>query len=399
MAGILEGVRVLDLTVWQQGPYASLLLADLGADVIHIEGPDAPDPSRGLVAAAPNGLNHYVESLNRGKRAITLDLKDERGREILHRLVGDADVFVSNLRLRSLRRLGADYETLVKHSPRLIYAHASGYGPQGPDADLPSMDLLGQARGGIMAASADADGTPRGLPSGVADQVGAISLAFGVMAALYHRERTGEGQEVFASLLGSQMAIQAFQISAVLFDGPRSVPASRNPSWRAYRAGDGRWFALAMIDDSFWPGICAVLDRLGWLTDERYSTLAARQANYEQVAAEMGAIFATRPAAHWVRLFSDADLLAAPVSSWDDVADDPQAAANGYVQSVAREDGGEPVRVVGPPVIFGKTPARVRGFAPEFDQHTEEVLLEAGYDWPELEALRRAGVIGVRVAG
>ncbi len=396
MAAILDGVRVLDLTLWQQGPYASMMLADLGADVIHIEGPDAPDPARGLFRPSPNGLNHYVESLNRGKRAITIDLKDERGRALLHRLVRDADVFISNLRPRSLQRLGADYEALVKHNPQIIYAHASGNGPKGPDADHGAMDLLGQARGGIMIASADADGTPRSFPSGVADQIGAITLAFGIMSALFHRQRTGEGQQVFASLLGSQMAVQSFQITGVLFGSTEPIPANNNPTWRTYQGNDGRWFALAMVNDSFWPGICRVLDRPEWLTDPRYKSLAARTENSAQVAAELAKVFAKRPAEHWIRLFTDADLVAGPVNEYSDVLSDPQATANDYIVSLEREDGA-PVRVVGLPVTFSRTPAQVRGFAPEYDQHTEEVLLEAGYDWPELEALRRAGVIGARI--
>jgi crotonobetainyl-CoA:carnitine CoA-transferase CaiB-like acyl-CoA transferase len=373
-----------------------LLLADLGADVIHIEGPSAPDPARGLIANAPNGLNAYVESLNRGKRAISLDLHDPRGKEALYRLVKTADVFVSNLRAKSLQRLGADYEALREHNPRLVYALASGYGAEGPDAGLPSMDLLGQARGGIMMSMALAAGdeTPRALPPGSADQVGAITLAFGIMAALYHRERTGEGQELHSSLLGSQMAVLTPWISAVLFGGlPPSTPAARNPTWRIYKAGDERWLALAMIDDSFWPGVCGVLERPHWLTDERYSNLPARQKNYDQVSAEMSAIFATQARAHWLRRFAEADLLATPVQTYDELAEDAQAMANGYITEL-RRDGAAPVRVVGPPVSFSRTPASVRGLAPEFDQHTEEVLLEAGYGWPELEALRRQGVIG-----
>src|SRR5438067_4123668 len=164
MASLLDGIRVLDLTVFQQGPYASTMLADLGADVIKIEGPDTPDPGRGTGMPLPgNGLHAYFQTLNRGKRAISLDLKDERGRAVFHKLVQGADVFVSNVRANALKRLGADYETLSCLNPSLVYAHASGYGPAGPDADLGSMDILGVARGGLMAVSGEPDTAPAKL--------------------------------------------------------------------------------------------------------------------------------------------------------------------------------------------------------------------------------------------
>src|SRR5688572_21890204 len=178
MSSILDGVRVLDMTIWQQGPYSTAMLADLGADVIHIEGPETPDIGRNFGGGPQqNGLNAYFQSHNRGKRAITIDLKTERGREVLYRLAATADVFMSNMRFKALERLGADYDTLSKYNPNMIYAHGSGYGPKGPDADNGSMDILGQARGGMMMANA-VDGVPRGNAVAVADHVGAITMAF-----------------------------------------------------------------------------------------------------------------------------------------------------------------------------------------------------------------------------
>jgi formyl-CoA transferase/CoA:oxalate CoA-transferase len=403
MAGILDGIRVIDMTIWQQGPYSTAMLADLGADVIHVEGPDTPDMGRNFGGRnAENGLNSYFEAHNRGKRAITLDLKQEQGREILHRLVATADVFMSNMRLKALRRLGADFETLVKLNPRLVYARASGNGPRGPHADHGSMDILGQARGGIMMSQAGADGRPRGANGGIADHVGAITMAFGIVAALLHRERTGEGQEVDSSLLGSQMCVQSFQITDTLFNGNRAGTWGRNessrpvrPTWNTYQGSDGRWFSLAMNNDSYWPGVVSLLGKPEWLTDERYKDMASRTANSADLVAQLQAIFATQPAQHWIDQFTGRDLLAGPVNAYTDLLADPQTTANGYIVTVPQE-GGPPVQMVGAPVIFSKTPAKVVRLAPEFDQNTEEVLLELGFSWEELVELRSQGVIGVR---
>src|SRR6266545_2947855 len=280
MALPLEGIRVLDLTIFQQGTYATAMLADLGADVIKIEGPDTPDLGRwsaAVVSQAP--LNAYFHSLNRSKRAVCLDLKNERGRQVFHRLVEEADVFVSNLRRPALARLQADYETLSKINPGLVYGRASGYGPRGPDADLGGMDILGQARGGIMSMTGEPDRGPKPAGVAIADHVGAISMAFGLMVALFHRERTGEGQEVDASLLGGQMCIQTFNITDYLWSGKvrgRIPRAGFNPTWSIYKASDGKYFCLGMNREHQWPAICRVLDDQDWMKEERYAKLQDR---------------------------------------------------------------------------------------------------------------------------
>jgi crotonobetainyl-CoA:carnitine CoA-transferase CaiB-like acyl-CoA transferase len=396
----LEGIRVLDLTVFQQGTYSTAMLADLGADVIKVEGPDTPDLGRWSGAvAAQTPLNSYFHSLNRGKRAICIDLKHERGREVFHRLVKDADVFVSNMRRPALARLGCDYQTLSQINPRLIYGRASGYGPNGPDADRGSMDILGQARGGIMSQTGDPDRGPKPAGVAIADHVGAMSMAFGLAIALLHRERTGEGQEVDASLLGGQLCIQTFNITDYLWAGRQRGRAKRagpNPTWSTYQGSDGKWFALGMNWQRYWSRIAATVDRPEWAEDERYATLEARLANADELFAEFDAIFATQPAAEWVRRFTEADLLATLVNDYEAVSKDPQVLSNDYITEVKRGDGEPPVRMVGLPVIFSKTPGYIRGIGPEFGQHTEEVLQEAGLSWDELTELREAGVIGPR---
>jgi crotonobetainyl-CoA:carnitine CoA-transferase CaiB-like acyl-CoA transferase len=400
MADLLDGIRVLDLTVFQQGPYASSMLADLGADVIKIEGPDTPDPGRGFDLPGGNTEFHsYFQTLNRGKRGISLDLKTERGRAVLHRLVENADVFVSNVRYKALQRLGADYESLSAINPRLVYAHATGYGPEGPDADLGSMDMLGVARGGLMSVTGEPGGPPTRIGAPIGDHVGAICLGFGIMAALFHRMRTGEGQRLEGSLLAGQMVIQSHNITGALFAGkppPRQKRGGPNPAWNIYQGSDAQWFALGMSRAKFWPGICTVIDRLEWATDERYASLESRLERRDELVGLLDEIFATKPAAEWVRLFSEANLMASMVNTYLDLGNDPQALINGYIAEVERPDGKPPVKMVGPPIIFSKTPGRIRGLAPEFGQHTEDVLREAGYSWEEIGELSAAGVIGLR---
>jgi crotonobetainyl-CoA:carnitine CoA-transferase CaiB-like acyl-CoA transferase len=399
MAFPLEGVRVLDMTIWQQGTYSTAMLADLGADVIKIEGPTRPDPGRGLGAlTSTTQLSPYFEAHNRSKRAVAIDLDTDKGRNVFYRLVEGADVFVSNMRLRALKKLGVDYPTLSKINPRIIYGRASGYGPNGPDAHVGSMDIMAQARGGIMSVTGEPDGPPKPVGVPQADHVGAISMAFGIMVALFHRERTGEGQEVDASLLAGQLCIQSFNIMGSLFHEnrvpPRTPRAGSNPTWNVYKGSDHRWFVIGMNQQRYWPGICDVIGKPEWLTDEKFSNLRARIANAPELFAALDAVFATKTADEWVRLFCEADLLAARVNDYAEVANDPQNLENGYIQDVERGDGLAPVKMVGPPVIFSKTPGRIRSVAPEFGQHTEEVLVESGFSWEEIEELRRDGVIG-----
>ena len=245
----LEGIRVLDLTIWQQGPMTTAMLADWGADVIKLEGPDSPDPGRSLIRyeLTPGGVNAYFETHNRNKRGIVLDLKAERGREVFYRLVEDADVVVQNFRPGVNKRLGIDYETLSKMNPKLIYCSASGFGLKGPDANNPALDPLAQARGGLMSVTGEPETPPTRTFNGFADQVSAFLLSYGIAVALFHRERTGEGQSLDGSLLQGTVASQAFNITSFLTSGTYAgQPLARisrkltSPLWNHYKAKDGK---------------------------------------------------------------------------------------------------------------------------------------------------------------
>jgi crotonobetainyl-CoA:carnitine CoA-transferase CaiB-like acyl-CoA transferase len=399
MPGALEGIRVLDMTIWQQGTSASAMLADLGADVIKIEEPSG-DPGRmlGRIEKAGN-VSGYFQALNRGKRSVAIDLKHEAGREIFLRLVRDADVFLTNFRPGVCERLGLGYEEVSAANPRIVYARASGYGPDGPEATRGSFDILGQARGGLMSVTGEPEGLPK--PAGVplADQTGGILAAFGILAALLHRDRTGEGQQVDVSLLGSVMALQSFNITAHMLSGdlPQRFPrGGYTPFWNVYTGSDGKHFAIAMLLNRGWPEACAVIERPELEHDERFVHFRDRVTTHAAaLIEEFDKAFSARPAAEWVEKLNAAGVFAAPVNTYADLPDDPQVRANGYIVDVPRAHD-EPMRMVATPVQLSKTPVELRSAAPELGQHTEDVLLEAGYSWQEIESLRAASAIGVR---
>jgi len=395
MASALDGIRVLDLTLWQQGPYASAMLADLGADVIKIEAPGSPDPGRRFLFRPELGLSVYFEAHNRGKRSLALDLKKPQGKDVLFRLVERADVFLNNLRLGAVKRLGLTYEALRAVNPRIIYAHASAWGSQGPDADLGSFDMLAQARSGIMSINGEPDGPPLPVPVPIADQLGAILTAYGIMAALFHRERSGEGQEVEVSLLGSQLALQCFNVATYNLSGrlPHRRPRGRfAPLWNTYRGADGKYVALAMPEERWWPGTCRALGQPDLEHDARFDTAAKRHQNAQHLVDHLDGVFAQRPACEWAQRFQHEGLMAGLVQDYEDVARDPQVAANAYVEEL-EWPGHPPLRMPGAGARLSRTPGSIRGMAPALGAHTREVLLENGFSPEEIDRLEAEGVV------
>ncbi len=405
----LEGIRVLDLTIWQQGPMAAAMLADWGADVIKIEGPDTPDPGRSLIRyeVVPGGPNAYFETHNRNKRGVVLDLKHEAGRDVFFRLVKTADVVIQNFRVGAADRLGIDYETLRAIHPRLIYCQASGFGLYGPDAAKPALDPLAQARGGLMSVTGEPDGPPTRTFAGFADQVSAFLLTSGIMVALYHRERTGVGQMVSGSLLQGTIAVQAFNIASFLMSGtyagspiPRVSRKLTNPLWNHYRAQDGKWMMLGMAQvGRYWPHFRQAMQEATGeiLGPDEMSVDWIRMNAVEllQLIARFDDVFASQPARYWVDLFRRYDLLIEIVQDYAELASDPQVAENAMLTTLDHPSHGS-LRIVAPPVNLSATPATIRTPAPEFGQHTEEVLLEAGLTWDEVTDLRAQGAIGPR---
>jgi crotonobetainyl-CoA:carnitine CoA-transferase CaiB-like acyl-CoA transferase len=394
----LEGIHVLDLSIWQHGTYATAMLADLGADVIKVEEPESGDPGR-YFWMSPEGLSAYFEAHNRGKRSLAIDLRDQRGRDVFLRLVQTADVFLNNFRTGAIRRLRLRYEDLAEVNPRLVYVQASGNGHRGNEEDAGSFDLLAQARGGLMSVTGEPDDPP--LPAGVpiADQVGGMQACIAVLAGLAGRNATGRGMKFDTSLLGTQVALQSFNITNYLFT--RRLPQRRErggatPFWRAYRGGDGKWFVIGMLLDRAWGATARAIGRPDLLEDERFDAYRKRHTDHaRELIAILDETFASDTAAAWVQRLNAAGMFAAPVQDYAEVAQDEQVLANQYIHEVPR-DGGDPLRMAGIGMCLDGEPVTIERLAPQLGEHTEDVLCEAGFTWDEVTRLREQGIVGPR---
>ena len=394
----LQGIRVLDWTAWQAGPVATALMADMGAEVIKIEAPEG-EPGRGMLKmyGADLPLNFYYQNQNRGKKGIVLNLATGKGKEVLYELVEKSDVFVTNFRESVTRRLKADYDTLRKHNPKLIYALASSYGPKGPDADRMGADFSAQARGGLLSITQSEDDVPTFVGAGFADEVGGLLTAYGVLLALLARERFGIGQRVDSSLLAAQIEMGRLQFQMYFMMGflpPTSVmKAIRNPLYYVYQDSENKWFVLAALQaDRFWPQFCKVFGIEKLEKSPKFANQLVRAQNFDELKPKLFKITRSKPRSEWLKLLEDAGIPAAPVNDYADVAKDPQVLANDYVVEIEDPIHGK-VKVPGIPVKLSKTPGSVEKLAPELGQHTEEVLMKVlGYTWNDLAKLRDAGV-------
>ncbi len=407
MTGPLAGIRVLN---WSQftPSSAGYILGDLGADVIKIEHPVQGDAYRGMgrmygeAMSMAGGRHAGFEAVNRNQRSVTLDLKGERGREILYRLVEQSDVFYTNYTDGVAGKLGAGYETLKQRNPKLVYAVSSTYGPSGPWAGRRGFDQTAQARSGLMYAMGEREfPEPVQTVSGVADQMGATILVQGILAALLARERQGVGQRIDVSLLGSMLHLQAIGVSVTSFRGRAWTrhcrTKTKNPLTNHYRCADGRWLLFAEIQaDRFWPEFCQALGLDELIDDPRFATaMGGRRDHAEELIAILDRTLAARPRDEWVRIFEErrAPFAYSPVLDYQEALADPQVLENEYVVEFDHPAAGN-VKMMGYPVRFSETPARIAREAPEFGQHTEEVLSELlGCTWEEIAALREAGVV------
>jgi len=397
--GPLAGITVLDCTIWQNGPFATVMLADLGATVIKVEDRAVGDPGRGLLDAhAQHGVSGYFEAMNRNKRSITLDLKSSAGRATFHRLAAQVDVVVQNFRLGVAEKLGIAYADLKAANPRLVYASATGFGAKGPDAKVGVFDILGQARSGMLHALR-MPGQPLEYSNafGLADQTGGILLAQAVTAALFARERTGKGQEVEVSQLGALLTLQQMGLTRHLINGYEPAmtrrDAPRNPVFNLYTCANGEDIAVGGLQgDRYWPDFCTILGLPELGSDPACATMAQRTAASRELVVLLNTAFATHPRADLLVRFAAAGIPATAVNTYAEIASDPQVLANDYIVDVDHPVIGT-IREIGMPIRFGNTPVGAFTSAPELGQHTEEVLLEFGFDWDEIIALREANVL------
>jgi crotonobetainyl-CoA:carnitine CoA-transferase CaiB-like acyl-CoA transferase len=397
--GALQGIRILDFTNFQQGPSATALLSDLGAEVIKIERPGIGDLGR-LLGVRPNGYSTYFHTHSRGKKSITVDLKKPDGLELVYRLVKTADIVVDNFQGGTMERMGLGYERLSAINPRIICASASGFGPNGPRATSPSFAPIGSAVSGTMKASWGGDTPLATTPGGgaSADQVGGMILAFAISAALVARERLGVGQKVDTSQYGSMLNHNCATINGLLYkDSPGSLFGTGVSAGigGAYLCSDGRYVYFGFLPSNSgdkWFPLCSALEWPDWQEDPAFATPQTRSAQTPAIRERMVATISKRPAAEWVERFDRWDIPSTVVNTYEDVATDPQALANGYVTTVDNPKWG-PQKVVGVVVAMSKTPGAVQGLGPELGQDNERYLEEVGYSKEEIQRLREQKVI------
>ena len=402
--GPLAGVKVLDWTMWQFGPVAASMLGDMGADVIKIEALDG-DVGRAVArmesadAGLPAGRNAYFETCNRSKRGIAVNLKTAEGREILHKLVSGADVFIQNFRKGVAERLDMDYETLKAINPKLIYASASGFGTEGPDAELPSLDGCGQARAGLMMSAtppwAKHPVSVRGAPS---DQIGGITLCLGILSALWAREARGVGQQVEVSHLSSTMWLQGLAVGMNLLTGQHMPTLNResvsNFMYNIYQCKGGAWLRISNPQPArYWKPFVEALGIQHILEDPTIPGAEDGTVQSPELMKLIEDTFASKTFEEWDAIFRRYGFIYARIQTIDELPDDPQVIANDYITDFDHPDMGQ-VKVCNFPVAFSETPATIQSAAPELGQHTEDVLIEElGYDWEDIGRFQEARAI------
>jgi CoA:oxalate CoA-transferase len=395
--GPLDGIRVLDLTWVLAGPFASMVLCDLGADVIKVERPGIGDVAR---ATAPivNGESCYFFSVNRGKRSMTLDLKSERGRDLFLRLVEKADVVMENFTPGTMERLGLDYATLSARNPRLIYAATSGFGQTGPDRFRPALDVVVQGMGGIMSITGEPDGPPVRPGASLGDITGGLFTAIGVLAALQERERSGRGQMIDVSMLDCQISV--LENAFVRYFATGEVPkplGTRHPlatPFQAFPTKDGYIvLALSWGVENQWELYCTTIGRHDLIDDPRFDTPALRTEHHDELEPLLIEAMRRKTTAEWLREFDTIGLPCGPLNNIAEAAAQPQVKARGMLVDVEHPVIGK-LPLPDTPVKLSRTPGGIRGASPALGEHTDEVLrglLAMSED--EITDLRRSNVI------
>ncbi len=392
----LEGIRVLDLTRVLAGPFCTMMLSDLGAEIIKVETPGTGDDSRAF-GPFRNGQSLYFMNVNRGKESIAIDLKNEAGKKLLLELAGACDVLVENYRPGTMEKLGLGWDVLKAVNPRLVYAAVSGFGHTGPDSKRPAYDILVQAMGGVMSITGWPDSPPTRVGLSMGDITAAVFGATGVTTALYHREKTGLGQKVDVAMLDCQLAILENALVRFQVDGKPPAPlGTRHPTitpFQAFRADDD-WFVVAVGNDALWKSFCDAVERPDLLADPRFATNGDRTRHYAELIPELDRMFGLKPAAAWLQLLEKAGVPAAPVNSVDKVMQDRQLAARNMFVTVDDAAAGT-VTIPGNPIKMESIPeSPTRPHAPAIGEHTDDILKRLlGMDADAIAALRAGGAV------
>ena len=395
MPGPLDGIKVLDLTRVLAGPYATMLLGDLGAEVIKIEQPGTGDESRNF-GPFKNGFSLYFMSVNRGKRSITLNLKTERGHAIFKQLLAHTDIVVENFRPGTMKKLGLDYDTLKTEHPSLIYAACSGFGQTGPYAQQGAYDMIIQGMGGIISITGEPEGPPVRVGTSISDITAALFTTIGVLSALHHRSQTGKGQFVDVAMLDSLVAVLENAVVRYFATGEAPKPlGARHPAitpFEAFASADGH-VIIALGNDTLWAKFCEHVNRQGLISDARFRTNADRTENHAELFPILSDIMSQRTTDDWINALGKIGVPCGPINAMDKVVSHPQVQAREMITQVAHHITGA-VEVPGVPIKLSETPGNVDAPAPSLGEHTTEILIDILKMSPdEVAALKQDGVI------
>lgn len=395
--GLLDGIRVVDLTRVLAGPYCTMILGDLGAEVIKVEHPERGDDTRHWGPPfVEGGQSAYFLCANRNKRSLTLNLKSEKGLRILKELVEVSDIVVENFRVGTLERWGLSYEELQRLRAGVIYCSITGYGYTGPYRDRPGYDFMAQAQSGFMSVNGPVAGEPYRAGVAIADLAAGIFASNAIMASLFARERTGEGQRIDISLLDSMVALMSYVASNYLVSGespqrygnahPNIVP------YQEFKTRDG-YIALAAGNDRQWSILCEAIGHPEWAKDERFSTNPKRLEYRDVLVKQVNEEIVRRDSTYWLSLFEEIGIPAAPINDMANTFSDPQVQARNLLWEVPHPTAGT-VPLVASPLNIPTSPAQVRRPPPLLGQHTDEILSELlAYDQDSIQSLREQGAI------
>ncbi len=396
----LEGIRVIDMTRAQMGPYCGQLLAEYGADVIKVEAREGEFLRSATRHWDRDGIGSYFLALNRSKRGLALDFKKEKGREVICKLAEKADVLIENYTPGVLESYNLGYGSIVKHKPDIIYCHVSAYGRRGPLQQEDGYDLIMQGETGIMYHTGYPGSPPSPVMCSLIDMNGAALLLSGILMALRVRDNTGEGQEVEVSLLSSAFSLQTLELTCHLTSGRplprggRGIPVNIG-LYRIFQASD-RWLVLAGVGEMHWRGLCKALGVEYLLADPRFALWTDREKNIDELIALLDSVFLTRPAGEWIGRLRQEGVKVGAVLSQEEMLDNPvlrtQIEENGNLVELELPKVGR-INVPGIPIHLSKTPGRVRHGPPEIGEHSHEILTELGYSWEEIAQLVAGEVI------
>lgn len=392
----LEGIKIIDLTEYLAGPYCSMVLADLGAEVVKVEQPGRGDGSRQWGPPFLGGESAYYLSVNRNKKSISLNLKSEKGQRILHELVSTADVFIENFRPGTARKLGADYATLNKVSDsRIIYCSISGFGQDGPLANKPFYDIIGQGAGGLMSVTGEKERPPVKIGIAISDICGGMFAAIGILAAIRLREKTGKGQMIDISILDGLVSWLSHQAGSYFATGlnPERLGSS-HPTiapYQAFKAADA-YFVIAVGNDALWKKFCDALGLNDLFADARFNTNPERVKHRKELAEILGDLFITKPAKEWLDRIEAQGVPCGPVHDLSDVFRSPQVLHRQMVREIQHPRAGT-VKVVGVPIKMSDSPDLIRTAPPMLGEHTNQVLNSIGYTDSQIAELRKEGVL------